>query len=58
MVADFAALRALAVREGLPGPEVWLVLRSNVVTGELKTDLSHAPAAIALPTWVRLSGMR
>lgn len=57
-VADFAALRAIGVREGWPGPEVWWVLRRNVVTGELKTYLSHAPAATALPTLVRLSGMR
>jgi SRSO17 transposase len=58
LVADFAALRVIAVREGLPGPEVWLVLRRNALTGELKTYLSHAPAAIALLTLVRLSGMR
>ncbi|MGH8058383.1 MAG: IS701 family transposase, partial [Candidatus Entotheonellia bacterium] len=58
MVADFAALRVIAVRAGLPGPKVWLVLRHNVVTGELKTYLSNAPAAISLPTLVRLSGMR
>jgi SRSO17 transposase len=58
MVADFAALRVIAVREGLPGPEVWLVLRRNALTGELKTYLSNAPAAIALLTLVRLSGMR
>ena len=58
MVADFAALRAIGARGGLPGPEVWLVLRRNVVTGELKTYLSHAPAATSLPTLVRLSGRR
>jgi SRSO17 transposase len=58
MVADFTALRVIAVREGLPGPEVWLVLRRNALTGELKTYLSNAPAAIALLTLVRLSGMR
>ena len=27
MVADFWAMRVVAVRDGLPGPEVWLVLR-------------------------------
>jgi SRSO17 transposase len=56
--ARFAALRVIAVREGWPGPEVWLVLRRHVVTGELKTYLSHAPAATPLATLVRLSGMR
>ena len=33
LVARFAAMRVIAVREGLPGPEVWLVLRRNVLTG-------------------------
>lgn len=58
IVADFAALRVVAVRDGLPGPEVWLVLRRNVKTGELKTYLSNAPADTQLETLVRLSGMR
>jgi SRSO17 transposase len=46
------------MREGLPGPEVWLVLRRNLGTGELKSYLSNAPADTALATLVRLSGMR
>jgi SRSO17 transposase len=58
IVADFAALRVIAVRQGLPGPEVWLVLRRHVTTGELKTYLSNAPADTPLETLVRLSGMR
>ena len=58
LVAHFAALRVIAVRDGLPGPEVWLVLRRNLVTSELKTYLSNAPADTALATLVRLSGMR
>jgi SRSO17 transposase len=58
LVARFAALRVIAVREGLPGPEVWLVLRRNSLTGELKTYLSNAPAATPRTTLVRLSGMR
>jgi SRSO17 transposase len=58
LVARFAALRVIAVREGLPGPEVWLVLRRNVLTGELKTYLCNAPAATPLAPLVRLSGMR
>jgi len=48
----------VAVRQGLPGPEVWLVLRRHVSNGELKTYLSNAPADAPLPTLVRLSGMR
>ena len=58
IVADFAALRVVAVRDGLPGPEVWLVLRRDVVSAELKTYLSNAPADTPLETLVRLSGMR
>jgi SRSO17 transposase len=58
IVADVAALRVIAVREGLPGPEVWLVVRRNPLTGELKTYVSNAPVDVALATLVRLSGMR
>ena len=58
LVAHFAALRVIAVREDLPGPEVWLVLRRNLLTGELKTYLSNAPIDTPLATLVRLSGMR
>ena len=58
LVAHFAALRVIAVREGLPGPEVWLVLRRNLLSGELKTYLSNAPIDTPLATLVRLSGMR
>lgn len=56
--ADFAALRVIAVRNGLPGPDVWLVLRRNLMTGKLKTYLCHAPDDTPLETLVRLSGMR
>ena len=58
LMARFAALRVIAVWESLPGPEVWLVLRRNLLTGELKTYLSNAPADPPLATLVRLSGMR
>jgi len=58
MVADFVAIRMVAVREGLPGPDVWVVLRRNVWTGELKTYLSNAPADTPLTALVRMSGMR
>jgi SRSO17 transposase len=58
MVAEFAALRVVAVRDTLPGPDVWLVLRRHRDTGELKTYLCNAPVGTALATQVRLSGMR
>ena len=57
LVARVAALRVIAVREGLPGPEVWLVLRRHLGTGELKTYLCNAPVHTPLATLVRLSGM-
>src|SRR5712691_1996323 len=58
MVAEFAAMRVVAVRDTLPGPAVWLVLRRHRETGELKTYLCHAPVGTALTTQVRMSGMR
>ena len=58
MVAEFATLRVVAVRETLPGPHVWLVLRRHIETGELKTSLCTAPVDTAVETQVRMSGMR
>ncbi len=58
IAADFAALRVVAARDGRPGPDVWLILRRNPETGDLKTYLSNAPADTPLATLVRLSGMR
>ena len=57
IIADFACLRLVAVRQKLPGPEVWLVLR-RTLDGELKTYLSNAPLDTSLETFVRISGMR
>jgi len=58
ITADFALLPVVAVRDGLPGPDGWLILRRNPETGELKTYLSNAPAATPSATLVRVSGMR
>jgi hypothetical protein len=58
LVADFAVSRVVAVRAGVPGPEVWLVLRGNLATGEWKTSVCNAPVDPALKTLVRLSGRR
>src|SRR4029450_2585318 len=58
MVAEFAAIRVVAVRDTLPGPEVWLVLRRHVETGELKSYLCNAPVDTALEKLVHMSGMR
>lgn len=57
MVAEFAFVQAVAVREGLPGPDVWLVLRRSL-KGELKAYLSNAPPPTSQAELVRLSGMR
>jgi SRSO17 transposase len=58
MRAAFATLRAVAVRDALPGPDVWLVLRRHVETGELQTSLCHAPVDTALDKLGHMSGMR
>jgi SRSO17 transposase len=43
LVSDVACIRVVATRDGLPGPEVWLVLRHDVSSGERKYFLSNAP---------------
>jgi SRSO17 transposase len=59
IVCDFAFLRVIESRGGLPGPEVWLVIRRNVDDpAELKFYFSNAPADIPLLDLVRISGMR
>ncbi len=58
LAADFAALRVVAVRNALPGPEVWLVLRRDPATGEIKYYLSNAPVETELATFAWVSGMR
>ncbi len=62
LVADFAAVRVLTVRDKLPGPEVWAVFRRTVAgpgeEPELKVYLSCAPVETPLAALVRVSGMR
>ena len=59
LVCDFAFLRVVESRAGLPGPELWLVIRRNVDhPAELKFYFSNAPADLPLLDLVRLSGMR
>src|SRR4051794_6475553 len=59
LAAEFAFVRAVAVRDELPGPDVWVVLRRSLgETPELKTYLSNAPAATPPATLVWVSGMR
>lgn len=57
-MADFAALRVINLRGGLPGDKVWLALRRNISTGEVKFYLSNAPVDTEVTTLVRIGGMR
>jgi SRSO17 transposase len=57
--ARFAFVRAVAARDQLPGPDVWVVFRRNLSEPpELKVFLSNAPAETPKAQLVRLSGMR
>ena len=57
--ADFALERAVACRDGLPGPDVWVLFRRSLSEPrELKVYLSNAEADLPLGQLVRLSGMR
>jgi SRSO17 transposase len=58
LVAEFATVPVVAVRQGLPGPNVCLVIRRHLDSGECNYYLSNAPADTALTTFVWLSGMR
>jgi len=59
IVAEFAFRRVIAVRDELPGPDVWLVLRRSLEEEpELKTYLSNAPADVPCTELVRVAGMR
>ncbi len=62
LVADFAAVRALTSRHGLPGPAVWVLFRRPLgqpdTKREVKIYLSNAPADTPLAQLVRVSGMR
>ena len=56
--ADFAIRRAVASRNGLPGPDVWLVLRRNPGADRAKVFLGHAPRRVTPARLARLTGTR
>lgn len=56
--AEVAWVRAVEVRQELPGREVWLVVRRNPDTEELKYYLCSLPAETAFEEIVKLCGMR
>lgn len=59
IVCDFAFVRIVEARTGLPGPELWLVIRRNLdEPSVLKFYFSNAPATVAVTELVRISGMR
>lgn len=59
LVAEVASVRAVAVRDGLPGPDVWVVLRRTLGDApELKAYLCNAPADLPAERLVWLLGMR
>lgn len=53
-----AVLRVTARRGPEPGPDVWLLLRRNPVTGELKCYLCNGPAEMPAERLVWLAGLR
>jgi SRSO17 transposase len=59
IVCDFAFLRVVEARDGLPGPDLWLVIRRNLDDpSALKFYFSNAPTTTPLTEFVRLSGLR
>ncbi|MCB0016161.1 MAG: hypothetical protein KDE09_00155 [Anaerolineales bacterium] len=56
--AEFLALPVVAVRQKLPGPDVWLVVRRHPESGDCKYYLSNALADAPLASFIWLSGMR
>jgi len=59
LIGAFAFIRIVAVRDGLPGPDQWLVLRRSLgERPQLKTYLSNAPATTPHTTLVCMSGRR
>jgi len=59
MVAEFAFVRVVPVRDEMPGQECWLVLRRSLSeTVDLKTYLCNAPVTTPRRKMVWVSGMR
>jgi SRSO17 transposase len=57
--ARFAFVRAVAARDQVPGPDLWVVFRQSLgEPRELKVFLSNAPAETPKAELVRQSGMR
>lgn len=59
IIADFIALRVVNRRKQLPCHDIWLILRRNLTTGEIKYYLSNATAiGMTCATFAAISGRR
>lgn len=59
LVAEVACVRAVAVRDGLPGPDIWVVFRRALdAARELKAYVCNAAAEMSLETLIWLLGLR
>jgi SRSO17 transposase len=59
LVADFALLRVTAIREGLPGPRLWLVFQRTLgAKPEVTFYFSTAPCTCPPQAFIRMSGLR
>jgi SRSO17 transposase len=59
IVCDFAFLRVIEARGGLPGPDLWLIIRRNLEDPSVvKFYFSNAPSTTPLTEFVRVSGLR
>jgi SRSO17 transposase len=59
LLADFAFLRATTIRDGLPGPRVWVVFRrKHGAEPDLTFYLSNAPTTCPRTEFIRVSGLR
>lgn len=59
IVSDVAMVRVTEVRDGLPGPRLWLIIRRNVADPtDVRYYLSNAPEATTETELARMLGMR
>jgi SRSO17 transposase len=58
MLADFACLKVVSVRNGLPGPDQLLILKRDVFSGDIKYYLSNAAKDTPLEEFARVSSLR
>ncbi len=57
-IYEFARLRAIEVREGLPSKSKWLVFRRNLDHSEVKYFISNAPREVSLKEMAKVASSR